>query len=47
MKKIRRILTVVLLVVVVLIVSYIAFTAKQTATDIEKTEAVYEENTSS
>ena len=46
MKKVRRILAVVLLVIVVLRVSYIAFTAKQTATDTEKTEAVYEEKTS-
>ena len=46
MKKIRRILAVVLLVIAVLIVNYIAFTAKQTATDAEKTEVVYEEKTS-
>ena len=46
MKKIRRILSVLVLMIAILAVSYIAFTAKQTATDTEKTEAVYEEKTS-
>lgn len=46
MKKIRRILSVLLLIIAILVVSYVAFTVKQTVTDTEKTEAVYEEKTS-